>query len=120
MFGRLTPDGWPDVGEAWMNSGAIIQRINFGMNAAAGRVGGINLNRWSPSAQLARAPYAQQVDGVISTVFLGEASAETRRILLEGKNPLVGDGGVQMAGGPLPNFAQLVGLALGAPEFQRR
>lgn len=121
MFGRLTPDGWPDVGNAWMNSGAIIQRINFGMNAAAGRVGGINLNRWSPSAQLARAPYAQQVDGVISTIFGGEASAETRRILLEGKNPLATDDAVQMAAkSPMPNFAQLVGLALGAPEFQRR
>lgn len=121
MFGRLTPDGWPDVGDAWMNSGAIIQRINFGMNAAAGRIAGINLNRWSPSAQLARAPYAQQVDGAISTIFLGEASAETRRILLEGKNPLATEGAVQMAArAPLPNFAQLVGLALGAPEFQRR
>src|SRR5262249_60601959 len=37
IFGRLTPDGWPDRGEAWMNSGAIMNRINFGFRLAAGQ-----------------------------------------------------------------------------------
>jgi uncharacterized protein (DUF1800 family) len=29
IFGRQTPDGWPDRGDAWMNTGAILNRINF-------------------------------------------------------------------------------------------
>jgi len=28
MYGHLTPEGWPDRGDAWMNSGAILNRIN--------------------------------------------------------------------------------------------
>ena len=41
LFGHLTPEGWPDVGEGWLNTGSLLSRINFGGNAAAGRVAGI-------------------------------------------------------------------------------
>jgi uncharacterized protein (DUF1800 family) len=124
MFGRLTPDGWPEIAVSWLNSGAIIQRINFGVAAVSGRVPGLSLDRWSPTAQLRRQPYAEQVEGVIDAVLAGEASQETRGILLDGRNPLIGDEArmnVTPSGKPpaVP-FAQLVGLALGAPEFQRR
>ncbi len=27
IFGRLTPDGWPDRGDAWMNTGALLNRV---------------------------------------------------------------------------------------------
>jgi uncharacterized protein (DUF1800 family) len=125
MFGRLTPDGWPDVGTAWLNSGAIIQRINFGMAAVTGRVPGVAMDHWSPTPALRAAPYAGQVDGVVNALFAGEASPDTRSILLSGRNPLAEGGGAPSASGlaanpkPVP-LAQLVGLALGAPEFQRR
>ncbi len=123
MFGRLTPDGWPDIGTAWLNSGAIIQRINFGMGTVSGRVPGVALDRWSPTPALRPLPYPAQVDGVISALFAGEASPDTRGILMNGLNPLA-DAATKVAvmntnPKPVP-FAQLVGLALGAPEFQRR
>ena len=123
MFGRLTPDGWPDVGEAWLNSGAIIQRINFGTAAINGRVPGVKLDHWSPMATLRAETYPGQVDGVIAALFGGEASPDTRDILLTGTNPLAGGAEMRPVGSrpaPNPTFAQLVGLALGAPEFQRR
>jgi hypothetical protein len=123
MFGRLTPDGWPDIAASWLNMGAIVQRINFGVAAASGRVPGVALDRWSPALMLRREPYADQVEGVITALLAGEASPETRAILLGGRNPLV-DGAATMsvvAGQPSPvPLAQLVGLALGTPEFQRR
>ncbi|MDB4871101.1 MAG: hypothetical protein JWL97_2105, partial [Gemmatimonadales bacterium] len=37
IFGHQAPNGWPETGDAWMNTGAILNRINFGMAAAAGR-----------------------------------------------------------------------------------
>jgi uncharacterized protein (DUF1800 family) len=123
MFGRLTPDGWPEIGLSWLNSGAILQRINFGMAAVSGRVPGVALDRWSPAATLRREPYSEQVDGVIATLLAGEVSPETRRILLEGRNALTGEQAganpPRVRPSPVP-LAQLVGLALGAPEFQRR
>jgi uncharacterized protein (DUF1800 family) len=116
IFGRQTPDGWPETGNEWMNAGAILNRINFGLALAGGRMPGATLDRWPHAAELAGAPREAQVEGVVRTVLGGEASPETWAILRSGENPLA------RAGDPvaLDGLAQLVGLALGAPEFQRR
>ena len=52
IFGKETPNGYPDVAEAWLGSSAILNRINFGTMAASGRVPGVDRDRWS-RAQLA-------------------------------------------------------------------
>lgn len=44
-FGRQTPDGWPDRGEEWMNAGAMVNRVNFGLAVASGRVPGVSVPR---------------------------------------------------------------------------
>jgi hypothetical protein len=161
IFGRQTPDGWPDRADAWMNTGAILNRINFGLALAGGRVPGVSLTTWPSAAQLRGKSRSDQVDGVINSILGGEASAETRSILMSGENPMLSQAPVDsvpslaladsasedmvMAGaqrpvrpvdrkgqprgaGPaalarpvnLQGLAQVLGLALGAPEFQRR
>ena len=154
LFGHQAPNGYPEVGEPWINTGAILNRINFGLALAAGRIPGASLASWPQGAALAGAPRAAQVDGVIAALLGGEASPDTRRILERGANPLLERAGsadtvslttdgteAEMmageAGGPPPRgprarrdplarpagltgLAQVVGLALGAPEFQRR
>jgi len=158
VFGRQTPDGWPDRADAWMNTGAILNRINFGLSLAAGQVPTARLAQWPQMDSLRSLPRAQQVDGVIRSLLGGEASAETREVLMTGENPMLGkadsssaDLGMEMApqrgrgqrpppagggkgqprgpaaqlrgfGQPvnLKGLPQVVGLALGAPEFQRR
>jgi uncharacterized protein (DUF1800 family) len=153
IFGRQTPDGWPETGDEWMNAGAILNRINFGLAVAAGRMPGATLDRWTHAVSLASAGREAQVDGVVRTLLGGEASPETWTILKSGENPLaargspdtvgtmdVGDmsaasdrdvkrprargmrAGTGALGRPvaLEGLAQVVGLALGAPEFQRR
>ena len=153
VFGRQTPDGWPDSGDAWMNAGAVLNRINFGLALAAGRIPGAAADRWPLAASLANAGREAQVEGVVRAVLGGEASPETWTILRSGENPLgarapadavasadgndmapeSGQGedrprargmraGARALGRPvaLEGFPQVVGLALGAPEFQRR
>jgi uncharacterized protein (DUF1800 family) len=163
IFGRQTPDGWPDHGDAWMNTGAILNRINFGLSLAAGQVPDAPLNNWPDYASLSTQPRAQQVDGVIKSMLGGQASTETRQVLMSGENPMLSksandvngmaildDSASMMMGGrgaqkpikgeqgkgfprgrgaQIPGFgrpvnlqglSQVVGLALGAPEFQRR
>ena len=178
LFGHQAPNGYPETGGAWMNTGAILNRINFGLAAASARVPGVKLPAWPLTAKLANASREHQVDGVIEELFGGAVSSDTRQVLLTGTNPflqshggasdslLMADaddtpmmggaaGGMaarerraarapvaqqqQAAGreairptrgttltqsiGTLPQltgFAQIVGLALGAPEFQRR
>jgi uncharacterized protein (DUF1800 family) len=164
IFGRQTPDGWPDRGDAWMNTGAILNRINFGLSVAAGQLPTARLTNWPMFDSLRVLPRDQQVDGVIKSMLGGQVSAETRQVLISGENPMLAKGGVAndangmatmdsssvtMGGGrppargaakaekdgkgfprvQLPGFGrpvdlkglpQVVGLALGAPEFQRR
>jgi uncharacterized protein (DUF1800 family) len=158
VFGRETPDGWPETGDEWINTGAILNRINFGMAVAAGRVPGVSVRNWPAMQQLAAQPREAQVDGVVRELLGGEVSPETRRVLLEGNNPLASrEAGADDAMGagarrraamgqpppdltgldpqqqraalagrafrdlpPLQGLPQLVGLALGSAEFQRR
>ena len=35
IFGRQTPDGWPDRGDEWLNTGAMVNRVNFGLALAS-------------------------------------------------------------------------------------
>ena len=162
IFGRQTPDGWPDRADAWMNTGAILNRINFGLAVAAGRVPGASLGTWPYSTSLRGVSRPAQVDGVIKAILGDQSSTETRAILLSGENPLIDklasadSSGRDIADNPLPDdmsgqplrqarsavakngqprpnaasplnrpvnlagLAQVVGLALGSPEFQRR
>jgi len=166
IFGRQTPDGWPDRGDAWMNTGAILNRINFGLSLAAGQIPGARLADWSTYGALSARPRAEQVDGVVKSMLGGQASTDTRDVLMSGENPMLaksgandangmavmddsasmmggggqgraarkgegkqGKGFPRGAGAQIPGFgrqvnlqglAQVVGLALGAPEFQRR
>ena len=163
IFGRQTPDGWPDRGDAWMNTGAILNRINFGLSLAAGQLPTAKLNNWTLFDSLRTLSRSQQVDGVVKAMLGGQVSVETREVLMSGENPMlaragaasdingmavIDSAGVTMGGGrgaarqaakdvgvkglpraQIPGFGrpvdlkglpQVVGLALGAPEFQRR
>jgi uncharacterized protein (DUF1800 family) len=116
IYGRLTPDGWPERGDAWMNSGAILNRINLGFRVASGQVPSVKLAAWPAAARLNDLSREAQVDGVIEELF-GSVSPKTRQILMTGENPILAGA----ATGPqLRGLAEIVGLALGSPEFQRR
>jgi uncharacterized protein (DUF1800 family) len=115
IFGHQTPEGWPDRAEAWMNSGAILSRINFGLQMASERVPGVTFDRVAEIDALKGAPHDTQVDGVVKLFFGGQASTDTRQVLQSGENPLATERKNQLGG-----LQQIVGLALGAPEFQRR
>jgi hypothetical protein len=113
IYGKLTPDGWPERGDAWMNSGALLNRINLGFRLASGQVPNVKLGMWPATSRLMALPREAQVEGVIEEL-LGSVSPETRRILMSGENPIAAKG-PQLKGLP-----EIVGLALGSPEFQRR
>lgn len=124
LWGHQAPDGWPETGEAWMNAGAILARINFGLDAGAGRLPGASLATLPDAARLARGTREEQVDGVVAALLGGAASPETRAVLLTGAHPLLArerETGMPTSRPPAPGtLAQVVGLALGSPEFQRR
>ena len=44
LYAYQAPTGYPDRAEAWVNTGSLLNRMNFGLQLAAGRVKGINLD----------------------------------------------------------------------------
>ncbi|HXY29991.1 MAG TPA: DUF1800 domain-containing protein [Gemmatimonadaceae bacterium] len=163
LYGHQAPNGYPEVGSAWINTGAIINRINFGLAVAGGRVPGVSLSLWAEGEGLEDGDRDADVDGVVKAILGGEASPDTRKVLESGENPLLataseedtlaemalsdsmappldtvttpmvsvpgvkaGKKGARRQADPLGRPAELdglalvVGLALGAPEFQRR
>jgi uncharacterized protein (DUF1800 family) len=171
IFGHQAPNGWPETGESWMNTGAILNRINFGMAAAAGRLPGADIRQLPALDTIGSAPREKQVDAVVAAVLNGMVSPDTRAVLLSGEHPMLANGagatgiqnmapaeanpdsemsGTAMADGAngqnaararvkqnaggkagalqgrgfgnlpqLSGLTQIVGLALGSPEFQR-
>lgn len=154
LFGHQAPNGYPETGDAWMNTGAILNRINFGMAVAANRIPGVDISALPGIDSVRNAPRQQQVDAVVALLLSGSVSPDTRAVLINGENPLaaggadnqtvameqVDVGAMTIGAGPpgdgprranqaarglrpvpqLTGVAQIVGLALGSPEFQRR
>ena len=89
IYGHQSPNGWPETGDQWMNTGAILNRINFGTLVAANRLSGASATNWAGAENLRDAPLDKQVDGVIAAFLSGEASPDTRAILMSGENPFL-------------------------------
>jgi len=125
IYGHQAPNGWPETGDQWMNTGSILNRINFGVAIAAGRIPGVSPVNWKGAESLQNAPIEQQVDGVVGALLGGGVSPDTRAILITGKNPFLASAAAldttpEMARPPTRGLALIVGLAIGSPEFQRR
>jgi uncharacterized protein (DUF1800 family) len=107
-FMHLAPDGYPVAAAEWMNSGAILTRMNLALALASGRLPGVlvDLDAVVPLTS----DYGELVRSVNAAILGGQGSDHA----LETIRQQVGD---------LPNAANAramaVALALGSPDFQR-
>jgi uncharacterized protein (DUF1800 family) len=111
VWGRVTPDGWPDRGEAWINSGAMMNRVTFATQASQGGAIGATLSRAPGAMRLVSLGPDEQAAVVINTMLQGNASTETRdaiRAEAASTRP------------PAQRLSGLIAVVLSSPEFQRR
>jgi uncharacterized protein (DUF1800 family) len=113
------PTGFPDKGAYWINAGSLLSRMNFGLALAAGRIPGVRVDLLAlnhghepGSAQAALVIYGH--------LILPERNldATVKRL-----TPMLNDSAVVAAAGESSNdpmLAQVVGIILGSPEYQRR
>ncbi len=110
------PTGYPERGDDWVSSGALLARFNFALDLAGGRVGGakIDIARLLPPA--ARNDARRAVPALEAAFLGGDVSEATRRqieeCVLEPEN--------LSADGDRSRIALAAGMLLGGPEFQRR
>lgn len=109
LYLHVAPDGYPETEAAWMNSGALLDRMNTAVALAAGRLPGASLTLdslvpWTPNPE--------QLVATVNAVVLGGAMSEhTQRVIREQLTDVREPGRAR---------ALAVGLAIGGPEFQRQ
>jgi uncharacterized protein (DUF1800 family) len=120
------PTGYSDKADAWVNTGALLNRLNYSLALAGNRVRGVTVNTaallgGSDILANASSPTAQdKLDRAIAVLLSGEVSPETRKTLeKQMENPQVLQASLDDPVTQI-NDGLIAGLVLGSPEFQRR
>ncbi len=120
LFLCQTPNGYSDKAETWVNTGALLNRLNFALSFATDKVAGATVDLKSTLGdEAAKDPHATLAKAIND--FLGDQIAQqTRQTLVARLN----DPQILQASLDDPvqqvNEGLIAGLVLGAPEFQRR
>jgi uncharacterized protein (DUF1800 family) len=96
LYQAQPPTGYGDTAEAWVNTGGLVNRVNFAMALVQNKVAGVRVRLPDDQLDTARTRLVQ-------TLLQGNASDATVATLEKAKD-----------------LTQLTALALGAPEFQRK
>jgi uncharacterized protein (DUF1800 family) len=144
-YGYIAPTGYPDTAADWVNTGALLERLNFAVAVASNRIPGTKVDLSPYATADKRMTLEQAIRGVLH----GEISAATRDSLLtQLEKPLpevkaaaepvepgmpaagmmtLGGGGNRpnrqarlLAPSGNPDVFKAVSLVLGSPEFQRQ
>ena len=105
LYGFQTPNGYSDAAESWVNTGGLLERMNFGVALAGNRVQGTKVDLAQVVKQ--NTDKNKMVDESLRTILAGEVSAATRDSLMKKVDPA-------------DPVTKVVGLILGTPEFQRQ
>lgn len=134
VFGHVTPDGFPENSKEWLSNNDLLARFNFASALAMNTIKGTTVD---PAKMFAGGGGSTAADDVSRLVFAGPVSDKTR-LALEKLAVAASELPPGAAGGNMPGAAkltespaaastgdkakqtQLIALALGAPEFQRK
>ena len=120
------PTGYADRAEEWVNTGALLARMNFALGLAQHRFAGVRVDVGALVANADRRQPDAVLDRLLAALLHGPVSAETRAVLAaQVTNPRVTNPQVtrSMADDRAPaeiDVEKLVALVIGSPEFQRR
>jgi uncharacterized protein (DUF1800 family) len=114
------PTGYSDKADAWVNSGALLNRLNYSLALTANRMRGVRTDMASLLGDTSLDDPRAVLDRTIQVLLDGQATVQTRDTLEKQlDNPQVLqarlDDPVRQV-----NVNLIAGLVLGAPEFQRR
>jgi uncharacterized protein (DUF1800 family) len=121
LYEAQPPTGYPDRAEAWVNTGALLGRMNFALGLAHNRVRGTRVDLADLLGGADRREPTQVLDRLLALVLHGEATTRTRRVLAsELESPEITRTTAYDRAPKDTDVEKLVALVLGSPEFQRR
>jgi uncharacterized protein (DUF1800 family) len=133
LYGAQPPTGYSMKAETWVNSSALLNRMNFALALSSGKIKGVKMD----SAQLT-GQWALPVDSKLALPILennllaGDVSKQTHDSIaaqiVDAKNVEMKPPNKQAQPSPqqpahvaqAANVSVMAGLLLGSPEFQRR
>jgi uncharacterized protein (DUF1800 family) len=114
------PTGYSDQADAWVNTGALLTRMNFSLALTSNRIRGVTVNTETLFGNDTAANPHSTLDHAI-LLLLGEPATPETRDTLEKQ---LDDPQILQANLDDPvksvNVPVIAGLVLGSPEFQRR
>ena len=114
------PTGYSDKSDAWVNTGALLNRLNFSLALAGNRVRGSRSDAASLFGAEAANDAKSALDRAVQLFLGGEAAPSTVETLeRQLENPQVLQARLDDPVKQL-DLGVVTGLVLGAPEFQRR
>jgi uncharacterized protein (DUF1800 family) len=121
LYGMQPPTGYSMKADAWVNSAALLNRMNFGLALASGKLPGL---QWNPSTTVSDNQLPSDPGGALANfenaLLDGDVSKQTHTAILNELNDpqAAARNNVPTAQGT--NLRLIAGLLLGSPEFQRR
>ena len=120
LYAMQPPTGYSMKAETWVNSSALVNRMNFALALGVGRLPGMTPN---PQAIL-RGATPETPDGAVAIIenalLAGDVSPQTHEIIQKQLNdPQVTQRRLDDSN-KNPNYGAIAGLIMGSPEFQRR
>jgi uncharacterized protein (DUF1800 family) len=120
LFLCQPPTGFPDAASTWVNAGALLNRLNFAISVATGKLPGSFVNLQAIFAGDGAKDPERMLGRSIDLFLHGQIDPLTRQTL----ESRLGDPQILETSLDEPtkqvNEGLLAGLVLGTPEFQRR
>jgi uncharacterized protein (DUF1800 family) len=85
LYGFQTPNGYSDSAESWVNTGGLLERLNFGLALASNRIPGtrVELQRFAESTAGGFKPdKVKLMDRFLEIIVGSNVSPKTRELLL--------------------------------------
>jgi uncharacterized protein (DUF1800 family) len=118
LYGAQPPTGYSMRAESWVNSGALLSRMNFALGLGTGKLAGVRVDAVKLAGGSSNADEVQRT--LEQSLLAGEVSAQTHETIAKQLNDPVLTGR-KLDDPPKPvNQGAVAGLILGSPEFQRR
>ena len=120
LYGMQPPTGYSMKAEAWVNSSALLNRMNFALALGSGHLQGTALDPQSLIHGPAPANAEEALAILEQGILAGDVSQQTHSVIEKQLiDPKISrrklDDPAQQ-----PNYGAIAGLIMGSPEFQRR
>ncbi len=120
LYGMQPPTGYSMKAEAWVNSSALLNRMNFALQLGSGKLPGTTVN----PQDLLRGPAPADAEAALAAleqdILAGDVSAQTHAVMEKQlSDPQISQRKLDDAN-KTPNYGAIAGLIMGSPEFQRR